>query len=361
MPVAGFQAPLAIRQRREKIEELLSSHPDIDRRMVLSFISGMDEAAGEACAARLDRDVNEVADDIRRHVVREFVRQKMREVVRKKPDGSGFVLYAPNPKKKGRSKAVGSFPTRAMAKRAELSRFPPRDPARLRRLRRDVERMRKNPKAAARREGYSPELLLRARLSEALIISARSRLVERSGVTPKEGWDELVSRLSPDAMRGKLSRAQRTIEKTRDSVLETAADLVRSALRGIAKVKSAPATKIASLGEVAVAFQAVLDGVTVGPMWITLRDGKPHVEVSPEAKAALGKCDPKRAKAFRAELITVQERRLDDMDDMKSAVAARDKILQRMEDDADKYVSSLDPAQLVILKRLLAMKYRKLT
>jgi len=361
MPVAGFQAPLAIRQRREKIEEMLEAHPDIDRRMVISFISGMDDAAGEECGARLDRDPSAVADEIRRHVVREFVRQRMREVVRKKPDGSGFVLYSPNPKKKGRSKPVGTFPTRAMAKRAELSRFPPRDPNRLRRLRRDVERMRKNPRAAGKREAFAPEMILRGRLSEALVASARSRLLERSGTAPEAGWDELVSRLSPDALRGKLGRAQREIEKVTGSVLEDAAAVVRAALRGLAKVKSAPAAEVPSRGEVAVAFQAIMDGVTVGPMWIALRDGVPHIDISPEAKAALGKCDPKRAKEFRAELITAQERRLDDMDDVKRARAARDKLLQKMEDDVDGYVASLEPAQLIVLKRLLAMKYRKLT
>ena len=78
------------------------------------------------------------------------------------------------------------------------------------------------------------------------------------------------------------------------------------------------------------------------------------------AKASLVKAEPDTAKLFRAELVTVQERVLDEMDDITSAIQSRDKYLDKSQSSVDDYVSKLTPLQISILKQLLVKKYRKL-
>src|SRR6185369_861182 len=86
------------------------------------------------------------------HAIRKLVQHKVREVVRKRPGGGGYALYAPNKGKKGKSKKAGEFPTKLAAKRAELARFPPKDPQKLSRLRKQVQRLSKDPRKAAEQE-----------------------------------------------------------------------------------------------------------------------------------------------------------------------------------------------------------------
>ena len=76
----------------------------------------------------------------------------MKEVVRKKPGGGGWLLYAPNPGKKKGSSKKGEFPTKLGAKRAQLARFPPKDAYKLNRLRKEVDRLTKDPIAAKEKE-----------------------------------------------------------------------------------------------------------------------------------------------------------------------------------------------------------------
>jgi hypothetical protein len=91
-------------------------------------------------------------EDVAEALVRALVRKKISEVVRKKAGGGGFVLYAPNKGKKKNPKPVASFPTKLAAKRAELARFPPKDPKKLLRLRKEVEKLMKDPKKRAEAE-----------------------------------------------------------------------------------------------------------------------------------------------------------------------------------------------------------------
>lgn len=83
--------------------------------------------------------------------LRSAIRQNLPEIVRKKEGGGGYVLYAPNEKgrkRKKNPKPVGEFPTRAAAKKAELARFPPKGGTQLKRARKEVDRLLKDPKKA---------------------------------------------------------------------------------------------------------------------------------------------------------------------------------------------------------------------
>ena len=127
------------------------------------------------------------------------------------------------------------------------------------------------------------------------------------------------------------------------------------------KIKSFGIKKDGAKGKTYVAFSATMDSVSVEPIYIYVENGLPKIEVSDSARAALTKADPSTAKDFRAELVVVQERVLDEMDDLVKAIQERDSYLVKMQDKVDKYVSDLDALQLQLLKDLLVKKYRKIS
>lgn len=151
--VAGFQAPLGIRKRKKKVDEMLSLHSDLSEGAAVAYFLSLNEEEGEQVGQMLESlDYVGVANLIREHAVRKLVELKVKEVVRKKSGGGGYVLYSPNKGKKQPAKPVGTFPTKLGAKRAELSRYPPKEPAKLKRLRKEVDRLLKDPKKRAERE-----------------------------------------------------------------------------------------------------------------------------------------------------------------------------------------------------------------
>jgi len=126
------------------------------------------------------------------------------------------------------------------------------------------------------------------------------------------------------------------------------------------KAKSFGVKRSAEKGKTYLAFGVTLDNVSVEPIYIHIEAGVPKLEISTQAKVALTKVDPDNAKMFRAELITVQERVLDEMDSLLDAIDSRDKYLSKLEGDIDAYVAGMTPLHVSMLKQLLVKKYRKL-
>src|SRR4051812_13927147 len=113
---------------KKGVDEMLKQNEDISEAAVLHFLTSLSEGAAAKVGALLQQGkLSEVADQCREHLVRALVQEKLQEVVRKKKGGGGYVLYSPNQGKKKNPKPAGTFPTKLGAKRAELSRFPPRD------------------------------------------------------------------------------------------------------------------------------------------------------------------------------------------------------------------------------------------
>lgn len=413
----------------------------------------------------------ELSEEELMNMVRELVRNRVKEVVRKKPGGGGYTLYAPNKGKKGKSKALGTFPTKMGAKRAELARFPPKDPEKLARLRRQIDRMARDPKKAAEKErkeklkskktvkedifnnqssnkalsltqadaaeaakdiknAPSPEKAanifagtvgnvkgatdaklvgnvmdksVQGKLSTAnpkssnQVAQANQTLmnkllgkkesIERKNVfyekkilstiikrslnesifneqEKKESeWDDYIDRLSKTALAGddKFKRLQKAIEQKSDSVLEAAFNMIRKAVGKDVKLKNFGVKKDSESGKNYLAFSASFQDTTAEPIYIHIENGVPKIVLSGNAKIALTKTEPKSAKLFRAELVTVQERSLDSMDDLLNAIQTRDKYLSKLENDVDAYVAGLSPLQVSLLKQLLVKKYRKIS
>lgn len=143
----GYQVPLAAKRKIEAFMEAIKLM-ETDRDIFLSNVSEqvVNELSSFLDAGKMIEAAKLVADKIEEGIVRNLVREKLREVVRKKKGGGGFVLYSPNQGKKRPPKAVGDFPTKLQAKRAELARFPPKDMAKLKRLRTQVGKLQKAPK-----------------------------------------------------------------------------------------------------------------------------------------------------------------------------------------------------------------------
>lgn len=444
---------------------------------------------GSSAGSVVGAPVPPMSDEDRMKAVRELVKNKVKEVVRKKAGGGGYALYAPNKGKKGKAKPVGTFPTKLGAKRAELARFPPKDSQKLQRLRKEVDKLGKDPKKSAEKEkkahakkdaknessGVLPDGsgFLTATVGEAGTPFAPTSSVSTSAVPgskihrdlngflgglkslPKDGpqrgkyitshmgdagfmgalqkhpqgpqlhkqlmgflnsksnagpaggkvtaigasesvsrrmdfmerriiskvisrslteslfreekteseWDDYISKLSKNALAGdgKFQNLQRNISKKTDAILASAFDSIKKAVGKDVKLKNFGTKHDASSGKTYIAFSASFEDVSAEPICIYIEGGVPKIELSNAAKIALTKADPDKAKLFRAELVTVQERVLDNMDDLSRAIQARDKYLQKMENEVDGYVAGLSPLQISLLKQLLVKKYRKIS
>ncbi len=376
--VAGFQIPAGIKTRKNKVDEVLVLNPDLNEGHALSFLSSLNEETVGLVCENLDcGKYNDVADAMRDHAIRRVVQKRVKEVVRKKAGGGGYVLYSPNQGKRKNPKPVGEFPTKLGAKRAELSRFPPKDQGKLKRLRKEVDKLLKDPKKAAEKEkaankkkgtydGAKKKVIPSSKKESVEIQTLRNAVAQlvkeslfREERTGSE-WDEQISRLSGKALSGdkKFQTLQKNIEKRTESVLQDAVKSIKKAVKKDVKLKDFGMKKHES-GKTYTAFSATMDNVEVGPIYVYVDNGVPKIEVSDSAKAALTKCDPDNAKLFRAELVTVQERVLDRVEDLSSAVESRDKYLTKVQGEVDSFVAGLTPLQVSILKDLLVKKYRR--
>lgn len=383
--VGGFNIPLQIRQRKGKIDEVLRKHTDLNEGHALLFLSGLNEAETKKVAADLDTGkIDEVAVQMRERALRELIRTKMKEVVRKKAGGGGYVLYSPNQGKKKTPKPVANFPTKMGAKKAELARFPPKDPAKLARLRKQVDKLLKDPKKRAESEKSaqkqkgtdsstpapkkeSREMVEAAIVSREIIgslLGKRPKGLNESlfkEAAPGSDWDQYISKMPEKVLSAdkRFQTVSKNITKKTEKVLNDAFAAIRKAVPKTVKMKSYGVKNDARTRKTYLAFSAMIDKTEVGPIAIYTENGVPKIELSDEAKMALQKADPKSAKTFRAELITVQERILDNEEELVKAIQARDKYLGKLEEEVDGFVANLAPLQLSLLKQLLVKKYRK--
>lgn len=385
--VAGFQLPLGIKQRKEALDRCIRESGDLNEGHALLYLRSLDESATEDVCEALDfRQYEHVASMIREHAVREVVRGKIREVVRKKKGGGGFVLYAPNKGKKKPSHPVGVFPTKLAAKRAELARFPPKDPKRLQRLRKEIDKLMKDPEKraeaerramqqkgtdevkplkATKRESYSREMVEAALISKIMLRDVRAAAL-REGLFREEAqaseWDDYIKKISDKALKGDkgFQRAQAQVAKATETALAQAMKVIQKQLGQGAKVRGADKPGATDGGQVYVPFSISAEAADIGPIYLYVDKGVPAIEMSDAAKSNLVKVSPESAKSIRAALAAAQDV-LEKMDTVRAATMARDSYLSKLEDKVDKMIMSMTPLQVSLLKQLLVKKYRGLT
>jgi hypothetical protein len=393
--VAGFQLPLGIKERKPKLDQMWDKNPDIKAEHMLVFLRELDETSCKDVCDKLDSDkMDEVAELVRESMIRQVVRYKIREVVRKKAGGGGFTLYAPNKGKKHTAKPVATFPTKLAAKRAELARFPPKDPKKLQRLRKEVDRLMKDPKKradaekrAASKPGHdhnaersahgaprvapkaeaaqrASQQLFEAKVLAKVIMSEMKKHLNEGLFTeenPGSQWDEYIKKLSGRALQSdkNFQRHQKNIESATQGLIKSTMRRIAKSLKG-AKLQAGQVKKHDD-GRSYLPFGIDGGGVSISPVYLYIDKGTPRVEMSDSAKANMTKAPPELVKLIKAELSMVQEDAgVDPMNPVTQATAKRDQYLSKVERQVDHMIANMSPTQLTILKNLLVKKYRKL-
>jgi ribosomal protein S10 len=381
--VAGFQLPIGARERKSEMDECMRLSGDLKEAHMMSFLNAgmrMDEFFVALDLGLMDT----AANIVREEVARLAIRQKINEVVRKKAGGGGFVLYSPNKGKKKASHPVATFPTKLAAKRAQLARFPPKDPKKLGRLRKEIQRLMKDPKKRAeaerraakqrgtdtgykapkvkkpKKESFDRELLERAILAEAVVVGVKRNLTEGlfKEEAPNSQWDEYLSQISTNVLNNDkgYKRIQNRLQQATEGALGQAMKMVQKALGGQVKVKAKGGTQFKD-GVAHIPFSLALAAAEVGPIYIYVENGVPRIEFSDEAKNALVKVEPEMAKSIRGALASAEDQ-LGKVSDVRNATGERDQYLQRIESQVDKMIAGLSPLQVSMLKKLLVKKYR---
>ncbi|HEU5118683.1 MAG TPA: hypothetical protein VFT74_18965 [Isosphaeraceae bacterium] len=300
--------------------------------------------------------------------LKEAIRGMVREVVRKKAGGGGYVLYGPNKGKKKQAKPAGEFPTRLAAKQAELARFPPKDPEQLKKARKRIDRLMKDPKKRAdaekkeitkkpKRHG-KPAGQRKKAVREALIAALARDLHERlfhEDEVPGSPWDERIGSLHPDALASdkKLASFHKGMEKASIGALGDAHKGLGKALRGMATVHPGDIAYDPDRSKTFMPVMLDCDGVEVGPVHLYIDGGHVKIEVSKEARAAIASLDPDAARDLRGGLMSFEEDHLPRIDGAQKAWAARDQYLDKLHGKLEKHASGLSGVESHLLKQLL--------
>lgn len=346
---------------KESVEEMLSRHPDLRSWHMAVFARNADHFLRESFghAARVD-DFEDMANMVREEVTRQAIRRKMNEVVRKK-DGK-YVLYAPNTGKKHPPKPVAVFSTKLAAKRAELAKFPPKDPEKLERLKKQIEKLLKDPKARAKeitmKEKVDRDLFETALLSMIVgrdVMRTIGEGIDRS--KPADEYQAFVNQFSQKALQGDKGYrgAQKTYQKAAASALGRKVKEVEEEL-GM-KVKSQEPKKHTD-GKMRVLVYVAGDCPV--PVSFVADGKKVKTERMKETEAALTKCSEPVADKIRSRLFSVNE---EDIGDDPELAQANDHMVGRTKKIfkfVDEFLAKLSPLAMTVLKRLLAKKYRKL-
>lgn len=366
--LVGMQLPIGIEKRKKKVEELVILNPGIRMEEAMIYMSRLTPEAASLVERKLDAlEYSDIAEDIRGYfaeVLREQIKKKVKEVVRKKPGGGGYILYGPNPGKKGEPKVAGDFPTKLAAKKAELERYPPKDTRTLKKKRKEIDKLIKDPKKRSEKEAAWAKADAEKKPKKEGLDLIRSIVIEglfREEAPPNE-WDERLAKLSKQSLKGdkKFQNIQKKIEKATQKVLDDAFTNISKALRKDFKTKSFGIKKDDRKDKTYLAFSIITDDANIEPVYIYSESGVPKVELSDNAKVALTKINVDDAKLIRAEIVTVQEQILDKSEDLVKAISARDKYFSSLEDDVDSKITEMSPLEISMLKNLLVRKYKKL-
>lgn len=299
-----------------------------------------------------------------REAIRQMVRAKIAEVVRKKSGGGGFKLYAPNSGKKKDAKPVGEFPTKLQAKEAELQRFPPKDPEQLKRARKRLEKLKKDPKKRIEKEkeqlsGHKGKKSKRSSKKESLmrmmVQELRERLFREDEI-PGSPWDEKIDSLHPDALSSdkKLHGLHRGMEAASIGALGDGHKALVKALKGIAKVNHGEHAFDPERKKMYLPATLDVDGTEIGPVHLYVDGGHVKIEISQDARQAIASLEPNIAKDLRGGLMSVEEDHLPKIDRAKKAWDERDGYLDKIHGKLEKQIGGMSGVEAHLAKALLA-------
>jgi hypothetical protein len=369
--VAGFQIPVGIKKRKNKLDEVIRRHSDINEGHVLSYLISLGENV-TALEESLDSErYSEVADAVREHVVREAVKNKIKNIVRRKP-GGGYAIYKAMPGN-AKSEPRGNYPNKAAAKRA-LAQVET-DPDRKARLQKQVRMLQKHPeknigKPIPKKQKQPPKTahipkkpkikkeefeLLRSTIS-VLIKEALFR--EQQVGSP---WDQHLANIPVEALAkdSKFQSLQKKIDKATETVLKDAFNTIKKEVRQFAKVDGGDLSRTSD-GRTYLVFSAKLGNIVVEQVYIYAESGIPRVEFSPQADRGLADAERPLEDAFRGRIASLQEKVFAKYTQLAEAVAARDSYLAKKQQEATAYLQKLTPLELVLLKGVIAKQFRRI-
>ena len=311
---------------------------------------------------------------------RQLVNQRIQEIVRKKEGGGGYNLFPPNKGKKNKAqKAVGEFPTRLAAKRAELARFPPKDPEQLRRARARLDKLTKDPekrqaqeredltgvKTAKKKKSKStskkaaPKKTTKEQIINRMVGELTERLFKEDEI-PGSPWDERISSLDNDSLGSdkKLHKLLKNIEAASQGALGQSHKTLAKVLRGMAKVNAGDVMRDPDRGKMYMPISIDLDGDEIGPIHLYVDGGNVCIEISPEAREMIGGLDPSISKGLRGGLMSFQEDHLPKIDGPRKAWTDRDSYLDGLQGKLEKSVGGMSAVELYLAKQMMNKRRR---
>lgn len=305
--------------------------------------------------------------------LRKFIRHKIKEIVRKNQGGGGYSLYAPKEKgSKKPAKKVGEFPTRIQAKQAQLRRFPPRDPAERQALKDVIDKLLKNPKKAYKADTETQPKIkdpIKKESFNKFIVGVINEIISesvfRESNDKESEWTEFI-----DNLPEKVVEADKRLKNLVDSLNKICEKAVENGLKSLEKVFKKSGFEIVSNKKSNVKnYYKTEFGIRdkkdskfmIKPLFLYIKNGNIKIEVSESASADLTRLKPDRNKTLRTNLLVVQEDFLDKDDSIKKSISKRDDYLNKTQNMLDKQLSGMGSIEIVLLKRLLKLKYRKLS
>lgn len=310
--------------------------------------------------------------------LRQAVREMVREVVRRKEGGGGFNLYPPNKgKKKGKKqKSVGTFPTRLAAKSAELARFPPKDPEQLKKLRKRLDKLKKDPKKrseAEKRDLMGPNApkkvgkpakdrkkAKKEAFIRAMVRDLHERLFHEDEV-PGSHWDEHILSMKPEVVASdkRLHGYHKNMQVASIGALRDAHKAMMKAMKGTAKVHPGDAAFDPERKKMFMPVMLDVDGAEIGPVHLYVDGGHVKIEVSDDARNAIAMLDPPQARDVRGGLMSFQEDHLPEIDTAKKAWNERDSYLDKVHAKLEKQFGGMSDVERHLAKPMLTKGGKK--
>lgn len=352
----------------DKVKEMLERNPDLKPLHVVVFAREADFFTREDFNhAAMVEDYGDMANMVREAVARVAVRSRMNEVVRKNKDGK-YVLYAPNTGKKHSPKPVAIFSTKLAAKRAELAKFPPKDPKKLERLKKQIEKLLKDPKARAK------EITMREKVDRDLFETALlSMILEKDAtrVLLREDFDFEEPTPSGDEYTKFVKRFSKRALANDPEYQDEQGNYKAAATKALSKkavtISQELGLPLQPLGEPKkhrdgkIYMPCVLKAdCEVKPIFLYADGDKVKVRLGKDAKAALTQCQPEVADKIRSRLGNLNEEEAPADPDLAPAYGKMVDSVKRIRQFLDEFLTKLSPRAMTMLKDLLAKKFRKL-
>jgi len=331
---------------KEKVDETLNYNSDLKHGHAVVFMENASYFEREDFRRAVGvLNYTAAGNCIREVVARQAIRQKMNEVVRKRKSDGKYVLYAPNNGKKHDAKPVQVFSSKLAAKRAELAKFPPKDPKKLERLRKQVEKLLKDPKArakAALKENVDRDLFERALISSALLheYKINPKSLSKKAASQDQDYsakENNLSKVTGEELNNKLKQIEEQL--------------------GMTCVAGQPEKR--KDGSTWLPFMIKAD-IEIKPVYLHVdEESRIKVKLEDEAWASLTQCNPEQQSKIRSTIGMLGEAPEDVNQNIAQAKGERDGHLDNIASFLDNFVAKLSPLALTSLKKLLVKKFRE--